>query len=215
MDYVEAQLPKVTRIAGCRLLPLSVGHAMVLQRIRSPFVTSRAFADSVPDRVPGTGDLSYLLWICSRPYLEAWRGLHRLSARLGRQLIAYRLRRGTASEVERCHEWLREQFTWPRIDNRRDVPALGAPALAAIKVTLMGELGMSEHQALSYPLALAFWDTAVEAERQGGISIIEETLVAIQDGMEEMRQCGWRPITAGEYREALRAQAANGKEAQP
>jgi hypothetical protein len=197
VTYAEAQFPAVERIAGCRLLPLCLGHALVLQRIESPFVAT----EEERGKVPGTGDMAYLMWIASRPYLKAWTALGTLRARLQRQWIAHRLRVRGADEVARLHDWLRRQWSGPRTKQKRDGERLGAPALAALKITLMAELGMSEDQALSHPIALVRWDAAIACERHGGIEILQEVAEALKAAMVAMAERdGYQIITGGDWR---------------
>lgn len=62
--YVDAFSLRAPCVLGRQLLPLSLGHVLLLHGIASPFVGQR-------DR--GAGDLARAVWICSRPASETRR----------------------------------------------------------------------------------------------------------------------------------------------
>src|SRR6185503_11773974 len=58
--YSTALWPDTHVILGHRMHPYTVGHALLLERLKSPFVTG--------DSPPALGDLKLALALCKRPY---------------------------------------------------------------------------------------------------------------------------------------------------
>lgn len=62
-DFYRAFIPDSFCVLGKKLLPLSLGHLIILNRIGSPFVVQ---SDDPAD----VGDLGVAVWVCSRNYRD-------------------------------------------------------------------------------------------------------------------------------------------------
>lgn len=82
LEFADSCHADISVILGVRLEAFKVGHKLLLQRLRSPFV------------VGGDGnapELVQAVWICSRSYADAVRGLYRasFSERLSARLFSW------------------------------------------------------------------------------------------------------------------------------
>lgn len=175
LQYATVAFPDARRVLGVRLLPLSVGHALLLDRIQSPFAPYRAYALT---ELPGFGDVVEALWILSRPASIA--AEQRVSLRGKATIAAWTIRARlsarfqpwrwftVADAAERLLRIARDARTGPTlwVKEGSDKPQ-GAPFLASLKVTLMRFFRCTEREALDYPLRRALWDTSVWWEMHG------------------------------------------------
>lgn len=199
-DYSDALLPEGREVFGVRLLPLCIGHALLLHRVRSPLVCGRAELRSAssdhPSRaqrgptLPGLGDLLLALEICRQPGVQIpsrarmrWLGVRQI-----RFTSAQKLRLEgeflDACLAFRAH-W-RDAFSrMPGIwqDDKEDADR-GVPGLVGLKLGLMARLGVSEPQALATPIARAVYDLCAHAATEGHLKLYtaeeEEMMAAVR-----------------------------------
>lgn len=175
LQYATVTFPDARHVLGVRLLPLSVGHALLLDRIRSPFAPYRAYSLT---ELPGFGDVVEALWILSRPASDAasqrvaFRGRATIAAWTMRARLSVRFQPWRWYTVSDAAEQLllsaRDARTGPTlwVKDGSDKPQ-GAPFLASLKVTLMRFFRCTEREALDYSLKRALWDTSVWWEMHG------------------------------------------------
>jgi hypothetical protein len=180
--YARALYLDTYRVLGRRMAHYTLGHALLLERLGSPFVTGNA--------VPGPGDLKLFLLLCSRSYPRALR-LVKLSQvfptwfrlRMAFFPLAYGL-----SPLNQVFEYLRESSSMPTRWEQEGAKAPGTPALQQVKLTLMSRLGYGELQALCIPLAKAFWDFFGLWEMEGKLELADpEDLAAVRQVIEEAK----------------------------
>lgn len=167
--YAQAVFPDRWRCAGIRLAPHTLGHALLLQRLGNP-------AAGRPANVPaelGTGHTAQAAHICSGPWQRAVR---RLDGRIERLWMAWAASRIARRGPERASEelWAYLRAAWPVIQwwspGSGRTRALGAE-LIHILVNRQRDMGLSLEAALAVPLAVAHWDAAAAAEREGALTI--------------------------------------------
>lgn len=164
-------MPPGIPVRGLTLVPLTLGHLLLLERMRSPYASG--------DPHPTSGQTALALWICSRDWQTA---ASRINAFWTRWVLSW-----MGAAVNISPEWyadrLREYFAFHRQSPDRrelrersadELPPMGAPLVAALKVGVMAELGISEADALDRPLLACLWDLAVCRERAGAIQIIRD-----------------------------------------
>ena len=207
-DYLRAAFPDRHTILGVPLRDYSLGHELLLERIKSPFV------------VPGAaevGDLFAGLFICSLGYELAADEINRpdFAAVLGE------FSRATLKAASRPAHWwnlpseLKAEdaiarfaryvaaakhgpgMDWRREEGAGEVLTLGSHPLHVIKVTLMAELHFTEREALSLPYALAQWNYVTLFETKGKASIY--------DRAERVRADNIRSRIAAEFHDYLTA----------
>jgi hypothetical protein len=170
-EYAKAWWPDEWVVFGRKLKPFTLGNALLLQRLESPFAL-----EGQVNKV-GSGDIALAVIICSMDYdraiktIDSWWFKHRL------KWFGYALRSipAVAVEVElfKFHRYLSLAWSIPPIwieqgKSKRDT---GSPILGKLKTTMMGSMGKSESEALLTPLGLAFWDCCVIWESEGGVQV--------------------------------------------
>ena len=149
-QYLAALFPNRYRVLGIRLEHFTLGHALLLERLESPFM--------VHSRVPGPGDLRLALGICSRRYPRAVRFANS-------RWLKWRLPMVNRSEVlpgaAQMFDYIREYQQHPECwSGRGGGRLMGTPFFQAVKLTHVMHLGKTESEALGTPLGLALWDYA-------------------------------------------------------
>lgn len=166
MSYATAHFPRGTVVAGIRLRPLSLGHALLLARLGCPLIPGGSA------RVPKRGDVATLLWVCSRPWRRAVVALGGWRSRLWRAFVAGRLLQNHEETVVAAQSYLRDQISGPEATpSKTGGGTLHAPTLAILKVAGMCELGLTEEEVLDRPMGLTVWETMVAAERRGDVEL--------------------------------------------
>lgn len=192
--FVEAVFPDRYRCAGLSLVPHTIGHALLLQRLDSPYA-GRLRAIAVPGAAPQTGDLALALWVCTR----GWRWAHRLlDTRFQRFWMTARaariVRRGLSKSVTEMDAYL--AAAWPEIaaweSRQTRTRAFGADLLH-ILIHHQRETGLSLEQALDVPLAIAHWDAAAAAERAGFVTLRSARDEALSSRYDRLMEAGALP----------------------
>jgi len=176
--YARACWPDTWRVAGVRLKPYCLGHALLLQRIDSPLTV-----DTRPDAgIPATA-LVTAVFICSRDWWEASEAIgKRLPSgwwlRSALLLLLFALRPLTLWQaVGTFDRYVVSAWDYPDIwtsNNDGDSREPGSPHLASLKQAGM-RLGYSEADTLSMPLALLLWEIAVRGEMEGRHEVVNES----------------------------------------
>jgi hypothetical protein len=171
MEWSEVIFPRRWTVAGVRLQPLCIGHALLLERMRSAFAWSDNGRAAGGDQA-GPGDLHAALWICSRPWQEARDGIRSRRMRWWMAVRAWR------------HAWRPERFdvellsfaayvrlAWDRpavrVEVKSEGKASGVPECLRLVRTLMSHYGMTLEAALSTPVLLASWMTLAWWDEEG------------------------------------------------
>ncbi|ODU25077.1 MAG: hypothetical protein ABS95_01100 [Verrucomicrobia bacterium SCN 57-15] len=161
LQYSSVTFPDTIRVFGFTLQPVTLGHALLLQSQRSPFVVGGDKSD---------GHLIVALYILSRPWRKGERGLRsgwvrwRMKSLWGNQFkLCSELNKLKAIALINKH--LDRAWQGPALwENETGGCTLSAPSLLLLKTRLMHCLSCSRDQALDYPLAEAKWDIAGHAE---------------------------------------------------
>lgn len=156
-SYLQAQFPDRFKVLRWRLQSLSLGHALLLEWIESPFVNAQ--------REPGAGDLAFALAICHRDFGKA----KRLVYSRWRSFLIRRYVIPQRDFVPACFSFLKylEYFaTGPKCWTPHGGGSRGAPFYETVKITHVAKLHKTEAQALDTPLTLALHDYAAFWEMQ-------------------------------------------------
>ena len=173
-EYYTATAAEPHVILGVRLLPLTVGHALELERHGLSTVATPA-------------QLATAILICSRPP-------HQLAATLADPLLPLKMkwwlwraspvrwsrfwRTGPVNWAEKLRAWhsfFDEHTQTPATSTRRKGTAYSSrtPFLQHLKVTLQSKLNYSPAEALACPFVQAVWDYFTYHEQQGSIEIVD------------------------------------------
>lgn len=152
-EYLQALYPDEHRVLGIRMAAFTLGHALLLERLESPFM--------VHSRLPGLGDLRLALFLCSRPYPRALALMEKPRSTLFRFLLPWirpaHLDFGTAQMFDYIRVFQRHPECW---SGRGGGRLVGTPFFLAVKLTHVMHLGKTDLQALCTPLSEALWDYA-------------------------------------------------------
>lgn len=166
--YATACFPDTWHILKVKLRPFTLGHALLLQRLESPFLSG--------GRRPDGTDLALAVLVCSVPWERAARQAE------GR-ILGWRMRwlrvpvENIWGGVRAFQDYLREAHDGPEFwvrDQGGQKSPLRAPFYQTLKLTQMTQFHKSEREALSTPLRLALWDHAALFESKGVIELLDE-----------------------------------------
>lgn len=166
--YAEVCLPDRWTVLGKRLEPFSIGRALLLLRLQSPFITHSA--------APELADLLIGVFCCAQPVASARSGLlgklgwrYRVWARIAtaRLLFAPKLKEKALAEFQ--------FYVDSALEAKPDVRPVGGtkakysrectvPSLLARKRVLMNHYGYSEKEVLEIPFAQASFEMAAWLE---------------------------------------------------
>lgn len=166
-EYARRCWPGRWTVAGIRLAPYTLGHAILRATLEDP---------------AGPGTLAAHLWVCSRPWHRAARGMDGWWARwwicgTARKLILT----DCAAAMSWFAVYLQAEGKGPRLSGGGDGRPSGAPWELIVKNVLMGPLGHTERAAMDLPMGQALWEAAAWLESQDSLEIqnqIEDDLIA-------------------------------------
>lgn len=176
--YSEALYPDRHRACGVDLLPMTLGHALLLQRLGSPFAEARpnpAFGQ-FHKQGPSGADMLLACLVCSRP---AARAAGAVNSRWGAAWIKWkwitrRFRMG--EDMLSFLRWYGVQWELPdfvTVRTSEGGPPRGAEFLHQLVVFCCSHLGCSHAEALEVPVAVAQYDYICHLEGDGQIRIVE------------------------------------------
>jgi len=162
--YADAFFSGTTKIMGLELKPLTLGHALVLSAIESPYITAT--------KPPNFGDFVALVWICSRDWTESRDALvaDTFKVDCAKWLNTQANLDESNADVKALTDYLETYLqVAPRYESRiKNGEVVGActkpvrvPWPLAAAWTLMGK--MTEEQAWTTPVARAFAYLAAES----------------------------------------------------
>lgn len=170
-EFYLAAVPEPRTILGLRLRPLSLGHVLLLHRVKSSFVCES-------EGLPTYTDLAISVLICSQTYEESIQTfndpdlpefMHRWHDRLtGADTLLCKLgfRKpkliDLATKCAEFSEYIRDGSRVPDYDfNPGDFQEMACPAVELIKVKLMRDMHFREAELLDRAWALCLWDNVV------------------------------------------------------
>lgn len=194
MDYARTIFPEVPVVGGVRLMPLSIGHALLLQRVGSPFVPPDRPAASPAISSGDIGDLALALYVCSRHWSTAAAGLSGWRSALW--IRWWSCRRMGREAVDWCQfaaywqdAWKGPGFTLIESGSGRR----GAGSMHVLMITQRIQYGASRNDALSTPVLEALWDHAAYLDERGSIRLTDAVDDDVAAKVRELEACGWSP----------------------
>lgn len=163
------------RACGVDLLPMTLGHALLLQRLGSPFASARPGFGGDPAKISGA-DMLLACLVCSRSAARAARivNSHRGSAWLKWKWLSRRFR--MEADMQAFLRWYRAQWALPDFVATRQTSQgapRGAEYLHQLVVFCCSHLGYSHAAAFEVPVVLAQYDYLCHLEGDGQIRIVE------------------------------------------
>ncbi len=199
--FATAAWPAPTRILGLRLRAYSLGHELLLTRLRNPLAQEKAEVRGQRSEISGLSSFASSLAIEYRHLLQAvlvchhsFEGYERFTqdwlAGLKVRVWTWRMRRtglarGPGLDLAGIEflNYRRAGSTWAPGDppeGQRGRPP-GSPFLLRLHSFLMSELRLSELEAWNYPLGLAQWRWCAFWESQGAFEVWNEDEVEFQN----------------------------------
>lgn len=187
MDYARTVFPDEFRVLGLRLETPRIGHALLLQRLGSPFAElDRKGMDTVR-----RGDLAEAMIVLSRPWQRAERLLR---SRRGPWLLRwYGLVLGSLASQILAFDGLKEFLllawggpkTWVR-------PVASTPrrneCLQMLVSVLREKFAMPAQQVYEMPICQALWDVCLYLERAGLIEMVDSGDEDLLEKAEQMER---------------------------
>lgn len=155
---------------------MTVGHAIVLQRLGSPFAIGSNRVDQI-----GSGDIALLVWVCSTTWRRAWRRRESFIGRAWRSWFAGRVRPALPFYQAIAGSYVLRAWKGPKPRGLEGVPPLGAPALGILLVALMADLGFSRESAMDTTIGEALWLAAIQSERSGAVMFDSEEGISVTE----------------------------------
>lgn len=171
--YANALFPDRRWSCGVELLPMSLGHALLLQRIGNPFAEQR------PDFADGAivyADILVSVGVCSRP----WRRAHRwVNSRSGAFWVKwkwvtrkFRVREDVGSFMDwHADQWIAPDF----VATKGGGQSPGTELLHSLVKFCCATLGCSHNEAMDVTLPVALYDFIAEQAESGTVRITEST----------------------------------------
>jgi len=179
--YANALWPDPVRCCGIRLRPLTLGHALLLQRIGSPFAREDGAG-------AGLGDLIAAVYVCSRSWRRAARGLNRPRwFGLWARWMAFRRWKREARDAADWAAYLRASWSAPKTWRGKDTTGVrGIDVLQLLVVTQRIRFGKPLEEALETPVAIAIMDHLESLEGGGALRVWGSRDDALASKLEEI-----------------------------
>ena len=154
------------------MLPLTLGHLVVLSRIESPFADA-----TIDPALIGVGDLAVALWVCSRPAVTAWNQFGSGRGRLSRWWIGLKVEARFTQLLDAFVSWMSIQRAGPDVwqSGGGSGAQRGAPALLVLLVTLVRKFGFTYREAFELTMAEAVWLHWASLEDDGLVQLMTDT----------------------------------------
>lgn len=163
-DFSLAVHPNRVRVAGVLLMPLAIGHAILLTRLKSP-LASYWTGEKCPVNV---GDVALAIWVCERPATEAHAKLGSWFTRWRIGRLAKRVaKRGSISVIHELIRHLDAGFHQPKMKRQGNSSKCGSPMLAMLYASQLSHFHRSDSEAFNTPISLALWNRAALLEEKG------------------------------------------------
>lgn len=166
-DFYQQAIQEPCVVLGLRLLPLRLGHVLLLNRIGSAFLEHKADADLF-------GELAIAVAICAQPYAEGLRDIEdprtpaAMSAwamRLTRTRFIDRILRrkpvpiDIQTETEKFQAYLQINTKMPHYSyTPSDMQEIACPPVQIVRAFIQRAFGMSDDEILDRPWAQCLWD---------------------------------------------------------
>lgn len=178
-DFHAVAIPEPTTILGVRLRPLSLGHIIILGRVKSSFVTQ---GESTT-----LDDLALSVLICSLTYkrgvdLFNRTDLPRLFRRWHRKLIGRLWWKQTIDyqkKAEEFAEYIKRGSEIPNYAFRaEDFTDMNCPSVQIVKVAMMRDLHIPEAELMDRSWAMCLWDYVTLKAMAGQVQMVDGDAIA-------------------------------------
>jgi hypothetical protein len=190
-QYSESVHPERWRILGVKLRDFSIGHALLLERSQSPFITG--------ERDPSIDHYALALLICSQSYENALKSLSKRSWR--QKLWQWRFKVFAWFQNERVlnseyliREYIREaKSSQPKFwRDKGRTKQTAAPDLLLVRVCLHSRFGYTNSEIMNMPYSQANWEYYGWLEQESAVEFRdprkEEFFSKVKEAQKKMRE---------------------------
>lgn len=187
-EFYAQAVPEPCHVLGLRLLPLSLGHVILLQRIDSAFVT-----DAQRD-TNAWEELAIAVAICSQPYREALamledrqgtaKAMALWAQKLTRTTWRDRLLRRKAVTIDLHGQWqafsdyLKANTKVPHYSyNPDDMREVSCPHVQLVKCSLQRSFGFSDETMLDRSWSQCLWDYVTLKALDGQVQMTDRDVI--------------------------------------
>lgn len=164
-SYAEALIPVRASVAGVSLHPFCIGHALLLQRQRSPIASM--WSTKTEGKV-SVGDIALAVWVCSKPSTVALNGIGGWWMRQSLKRIAKRiLKHGIGRCQSELLNYIADGFSSPKMRMGEGAKVVGSPMLGMLMVAMMSHFGRDLADALNTPISFAIWNRSILLDEKG------------------------------------------------
>lgn len=190
--FFSAAIPETPTILGLRLRPLSLGHILLLNRVRSSFVT-----EGEPFKLE---DIFIAVLICSLPYREGCAALEdpdleKFFTRWQRKIS----RRRWFSKSKPIHwpaiigqfrDYIEQGSRGPQYSyNPEQFVETACPAVQVIKIILLRNTSLTEAEVLDRPWSLCLWDAVTIRMMDGHVRMDDpDKLIKIREEADRLAE---------------------------
>lgn len=179
MTYAQTVFQDRARVEGRRLLPLTVGHALLLQRLKSPFAPRDT-------RTAGAGDCALLLFVCSRSWQVASKTLDSLRCKPWLWLEWLRVGFRFGHNRAQLFRYVSEAWTGPEVWLEGKSEPQDDDSLRVIINTLCSRMGLRYQDALNMPLRQAVWEVCGFWADEGRLKFMAPHEIEMREQLKEM-----------------------------
>lgn len=170
-QYAALVYPDRVRVLGVALKPVTIGHLLLLHRLKNPFVAGGRIE---------LGHVLTALYVLSRGCKAAAEGLQRRRTAWLLRVWSWQaaLRRKEAGEARRQIDRHIGGIERPPLWENDKATDCGSPFLLILETRLRHCLGASREEALNTPVSEALWHLGGHAEDQGAVKWVQPDLDA-------------------------------------
>jgi hypothetical protein len=168
--YDKAAFPEPFTILGQRLRPFSLGHYIILRRLKSPFVDDISASASMGDLICGRSAKD------AETLLQNLDEMEPLAQRLG-EVNTVDLIKDNVAEIQMFNDYIIQGSAMPGYF-QHNVAAQSAPLRQHwsqnVMLSLVSNCGYTRQEAMECPLSQAFFDHLAYLEKEGVIQLMSE-----------------------------------------
>lgn len=163
--YADALVPVRASVAGINLHPFCIGHALLLDKQRSP--VAGMWSGQTEGKV-SVGDMALAVWVCSRHSTVA---LNRIGGWWMRHSLKRIAKRIMKHGIGRCQSeilnYIADGFSSPKMRMGEGSKVVGSPMLGMLMVAMMAHFGRDLADALNTPISFAIWNRSILLDEKG------------------------------------------------
>lgn len=170
-SYAKLLFPDRWVIGPWKMHVFSVGHAVLLQNMRSPFASLDL--DAVASA--GLGEVALAIMLCRRPWRKAERLVHTLRGRLLLRWYGIRISSGYGAAAISLFQYIEDAWTVPKTWRKPTAVVKSSPEhMLGNVISVLAETHHRRDEIYDMPLRLALYDVCQVLHSRGQIELLDE-----------------------------------------